>query len=172
MDTLLDAEVEPAFHGSLETARRRAGVEAANTGGVVLEAHAFEARGNSLTIIGAIPAEAFEARSAAVEGRPKIHSFALGRFHTTWRALLEPEDPIGFLVLQQPVTLIAGSHPDKDTALVATDLKRRFAALPSSFTLGPRCCADCNEVIPEQRLKAVPGTRTCTRCQNRREQHR
>lgn len=171
MDTFLDAEIEPAFHGDIETARTRAAVEAANTGAVVLEVRSIEARGECLVVVGTIPVDTLEAMGRATEARPKIRSVGLGRFHTTWRAVLEPQSTIGFVVLRQPLTLIGGSSTETDAPLVAIELKRRLTSLPSGFTIGPHCCVGCNEPIPEQRLRAVPGTRICTKCQDRREKH-
>lgn len=49
-------------------------------------------------------------------------------------------------------------------------LKQRSARRQSSLTHEQVLyCEDCGELIPEQRLKAVPGTTRCVRCQENYE---
>ncbi len=82
---------------------------------------------------------------------------------------MKPEDTIGFFVLRQPVTL-RGYRPsdEREDTRVAMEVKRRFISIPPGF-IGPVSCVDCNEAISAQRLKAIPGVRTCTNCQRLKE---
>lgn len=166
MDILFDAKLWHSFWADLETAQRRAFLEAANTGGAILEVCSIEIQRSSLVFIGSVPTVALEIGQREGRGRPRIRSQGLGTFHTTWGALMKPEDTIGFFVLRQPVRLVGGCPPAEEQEIirVAIDVKRRFASLPPGF-IGPVCCLVCNEAISELRLKAIPGVRTCTNCQ-------
>ena len=170
MHILLDAEVWHSFWATLETAKRRAFLETANTGGAILEVCSIEIQRPSLVFIGSVPTAALEIGPRVSRGRPRIRSQGLGTFHTTWGALMKPEDTIGFFVLRQPVTLRGGYPPSdgQEVTRVAMEVKRRFSSIPPGF-IGPQCCVDCNEAISAQRLKAIPGVRTCTNCQRLKE---
>jgi len=170
MDILLDAEICHSFWTNLETAKRRTFLEAANTGGAILEVCSIEIQRLSLVFIGSVPTAALETGPRAGRGRPRIRSQGLGTFHTTWGALMKPEDGIGFFVLRQPVGLLGGytSSDEQQATRVAMEVKRRYTSMPPGF-IGPVCCVNCNEVISEQRLKAIPGARTCTNCQRLKE---
>lgn len=169
MKVILDVEIPHAFWGSLEVAKRRGMVEAANTGGILLEVRAIEIRGSVLVFVGTIPMGAIEKGPKVGQGRVTIRSRGLGTFHTTWGALMRPEDTVGFFVLQRPVTGVGGRISNElDTLRVAMEVKRRFGSMSSSF-IGPVCCVECNEAISEQRLKIIPGVRTCTNCQHIKE---
>ena len=168
MSTILDADIEPAFWPSLETAKGRAAVEAANTGSTVLDVHAIEIQGTSLHLIGAVPRDALQVESESAQSRPRVRPRGFGKFHTTWGALLRPEGTVGFFVLHHPVRLAGPTLDEGDVVRVAVEVKRQFASLPVGF-IGPACCAKCNEPIPEQRLRVVPGVKICTKCQTREE---
>lgn len=169
MAILLDAEIQHSFWPSLDIARKRALSETANTGGIILSICSIEVQPRSLVFIGDFPVIAFELTSARTGGRPKINSRAMRTLHTTWGALMCPQDTIGYFVMQQPVTMIAGRVPDeKETLHVAMEVTRRFTSVPTLF-IGPVCCVGCNEPIPAPRLKTIPGVRTCTNCQQLKE---
>jgi len=168
MSTILDADLEHAFWPSLETAKRRAAVEAANTGSTVLDVRAIEIQGTSLHFIGAVPRDALQVESESARSRPRVRPRGFGKFHTTWGALIRPGGALGFFVLHHPVQLAGPALDEGDVVWVAVEVKRRFTSLPLGF-IGPVCCTKCNEPIPEQRLRAVPGVKICTKCQTTEE---
>ena len=97
---------------------------------------------------------------------------SLGNLHLTWGSLLQPSasDQIGYLVLHTPVGA-PGQLPeseDGDACWVALDIGRTFYTLKPGC-VGTMCCAACNRPIPQQRMLAVPSTRVCTKCQQKKE---
>ena len=60
---------------------------------------------------------------------------------------------------------------DRAAEYAQTDLKYHLQRIRSaaSKTESARVCEDCGEKIPEARRRAVPGVRTCIRCQEERE---
>ena len=170
MPILLDADLPHLFWGELEVAKRRAILEAANTGGAILEVCSIEIQRPALVFVGTLPRDSLEIGTRVGRGRPRIRCPNLGTFHTTWGTLMGCEDAIGYFVLRQPVRLVAGCPPPEQQEIirVAIEVKRRFASMPLGF-IGPVCCVVCNEAISAQRLKAIPGVRTCTNCQRIKE---
>jgi formylmethanofuran dehydrogenase subunit E len=70
------------------------------------------------------------------------------------------------LLLHHPVRLTSGQAPDEgDFISVALEVPRSSVPMATGL-IGPVCCSHCNEPISEQRLRAVPGVRVCTKCQS------
>jgi formylmethanofuran dehydrogenase subunit E len=57
---------------------------------------------------------------------------------------------------------------DLSTALAAIRFARVNFSL-KGFVLGAVCCARCNDVIPQERLEAVPDVLICTNCRSEEE---
>jgi len=169
MDIILDLKIIHSFWGSIGAAKRQAMREVANTGGVILDVCAIEVRDPSLIFVGSLPTATIEPESSPTPGRRKIRPAALGTFHTTWGALIRPMDSIGYFVLRQPLSFLGTlPPPEASTLLVAMEIERHFKSMQLGF-IGGVPCISCNELIPEQRLMAIPGVRTCTTCQSVKE---
>lgn len=63
-----------------------------------------------------------------------------------------------------------GAVQDQIDDSIADALKRARANLPEGE--GSEFCEACGDEIPEGRRRALPGARTCVRCQSRRDAHR
>ncbi|HLH00545.1 MAG TPA: TraR/DksA C4-type zinc finger protein [Bryobacteraceae bacterium] len=99
---------------------------------------------------------------------------SIGNLHLTWSSLLHPNttDDIGYLVLQTPVA-VADSLPeseDGNSCWVALTIQRNLHSLKPG-SIGAVCCARCNRPISPQRLLAVPNTRICTNCKQKKEKN-
>lgn len=78
-------------------------------------------------------------------------------------------DPIGFLVLHHPVKLIGGrTSEEAESISVAVEVTRCPGSSMQPGIVGPVVCSRCNEPIAEQRLKAIPGAKRCTKCQSQK----
>jgi hypothetical protein len=159
MSTILDVDLNHEFWGHLDAARSAAYKEAANTGGAVITIEAAEIQAHAVCFIGTIPESAID-RKAESLGRRTL----LGSFHTTWGAVLNPANQIGFLVVHQPVMFEPCSTESGDLCRVAVALERTFNTIPATI-LGPACCKKCRLPISAERLLARPGARLCTNCQ-------
>ena len=62
-----------------------------------------------------------------------------------------------------------GAVQEQIDASVADAVKRARSKLPEGEGLAR--CAECDEVIPEARRKAIPGVRLCVRCQSELEKN-
>jgi hypothetical protein len=170
-DTLLDASLPHEFRPSLDLAEQEALREAADTGGVLLRIKSVRIQPNSLLVTGVIPVTALAFERPA-EFASHVRPRSIGTMRLTWRSLMQPapDDDLGYLVLQTPLTA-AGRLPeseDGDTIWVSVSIPRAHHTLAPSF-IGLACCARCNRPISQQRLSAVPRTRVCTNCQQKKE---
>jgi hypothetical protein len=170
-ETIFDTPLPHRFCASLQAAEHAALREAADTGGILLRIKSLRLNPNDLVVTGVIPTTAlvFEHPS---EFPAHLQPRSLGTMRLTWNSLLHhgPGDEIGYLVLQTPVAA-SGQVPeseDGDNCWVAISIRRaRHILEPSS--IGAVCCTRCNRPIPQQRLLAVPNTRFCTNCQQKKE---
>src|SRR5207245_1862366 len=106
MGLILDAHLFHNYCDTLDLARSGALIEAANTGGAVLQVRSIEIHYEVLRLIGPIPAAAISRTTHGQDWRSTIRCRSLGNFYTTWAALLRaPEGALGFLVLHHPLTL-------------------------------------------------------------------
>jgi hypothetical protein len=156
MPTILDVDLSHQFWGDVESARKAAAVEAANTGGAVIGIDAVEVLPRSLTFIGTMPEQA--CANADSTSSPRV-----GSFHTTWGSVLNPAGIIGFLVIGHPVRCRSREIGDSGLSRVSVSLERTFTTIPTC-TLGPICCVRCRQPISTERLRALPATRVCTTC--------
>jgi hypothetical protein len=165
MNTVLDVELDCHFTESLDAAALAASIQAANTGAAVLSVDAIELGNRRATFFGTMPDRAVTPRSVGEATMPRIRSL-----YTTWDSVLHPSGTIGFMVLSQPV--VCDSHEAEDPALcrVAISVPRVFATVPPSI-LGPVCCSRCWRPISIERMKAIPGMRTCVTCQKQSEEY-
>lgn len=60
-----------------------------------------------------------------------------------------------------------GAVQDQIDASVEDAVNRARSQLPRGE--GRRRCAECDEIIPEARRKAIPGVRLCVACQESRD---
>lgn len=169
--TLLDACFPHKLRPSLDLAEQEALCEAADTGGILLRIKSVRIEPKSLLVTGVIPmtALAFEHPSKSVS---RVRPRSIGTMRLTPRSLLQPppDANLGYLVLQTPLTA-DGSLPeseDGDDIWVSVSIPRPHHTLAPSF-IGTACCVRCNRPIPRQRLLAVPNTRLCTKCQQKKE---
>ena len=167
----IDASLPHRFCPSLLAAEQQAMREAADTAGIVLRVKSLRVESNRVVIVGLIPPT-----SLVFEHPPETPGYleprSIGNLHLTWSSLLRPSanDEIGYLVLQTPVAA-AGRLPeseDDDSYWVALAIERTFHSMPPG-SIGAACCARCNRPIPPKRLTAVPNTRVCTNCQQKKE---
>jgi hypothetical protein len=173
LDTLLDAPLFHRFCGSLPSAEQQASREAADTGGIVLRVKSIRIEPNCVVITGLIPATALAFEHPA-EFPAYLQPRSIGNLHLTGTSL-DPNtnDQVGYLVLQTPVAA-AGLLPeseDGDSYWVALAVERTFHKLPPG-SIGAVCCGRCNRPISHQRLLAVPNTRVCINCQQKKEKKR
>lgn len=171
LETILDTTLPHRFCPSLQAAEQAALREAADTGGILLRIKSLKLNPNDLVVTGVIPTTAlvFEHPS----GFPAhLQPRSIGTMRLTWNSLLHPSpgDELGYLVLQTPVAA-SGQVPeaeDGDNCWVALSIERALHTLAPG-SIGPACCVRCNRPIPQQRLLAVPKTRVCTKCQQKKE---
>lgn len=159
------------FCPSLQAAEQQALREAADTGGILLRIKSLRIDPNDLVVTGVIPTTAlvFERPS---EFPAHLQPRSIGTMRLTWNSLQHPgpDDEIGYLVLQTPVAA-SGQLPeseDGDNVWVALSIRRALHTLEPGC-IGAACCVRCNRPIPQQRLLAVPNTRVCTNCQQKKE---
>jgi len=172
LETILDAPLLHKFCPSLQAAEQAALREAADTGGILLRIKSLRLEPYYLVVTGVTPTTAivFENPSGfPAHLRPR----SIGTMRLTQNSLLHPslDGEIGYLVLQTPVS--AGEQfpesEEGENSWVALSIRRALHILEPSC-IGSPCCARCNRPIPQQRLLAVPKTRVCTNCQQKKEQ--
>lgn len=163
MDSILDAAIHGEFWEDTATARQKAVLEAVNTGSAVVTVDAIDVEAGYVTLIGTVPECVFASASPRLLGRPGVRSF-----HTTWGAILKPDGPLGFAVVRQPLNSRPAASTTAEHCRVALRVQRRFRTLPQG-TLGLICCSTCRIPIPADRLQALPGTRICHDCQEKKE---
>ena len=170
-ETLLDAPVPHKFCASLQAAEQQALLEAADTSGVVLRVKSLRVEPNHIVVTGLIPSAAlvFE-QPSAFPGH--LQPRAIGNLYLTWNSLLQADarEELGYLVLQTPIAT-EGHLPeseDDDSYWAALGVERTFHTL-APYSIGFICCACCNRPISQQRLLAIPTTRVCTNCQQKKE---
>ena len=172
MQTLLDAPLLHTFCASLEAAQQAALREAADTGGIVLRIKSLRLEPNHLVVTGVIPTSVFVFEYPS-EFPAHLQPRSIGTMRLTQNSLLHPGpgDEIGYLVLQTPVTAAEQlpESEDGENFWVATFHSACLAHIGSRVSIGAACCARCNRPIPQQRLLAVPNTRVCTNCQQKKE---
>ncbi len=165
MATILDVDLRHAFWGNLEDAKRAANAEAANTGGAVVEVTALELGCSTASFIGILPESALDDDAPA----PQRTSQFLGAFHTTWGAVLDPSDRLGYLVLRHPIKLRPCLAREDGLCTIAVTMPRAYRTIPAT-NVGPVCCMKCRRPISPERLRALPNTRRCTECQSQIEE--
>lgn len=171
LETILDAPLAHRFCASLEAAEQAALREAADTGGIVLRIKSLRLEPSRLVVTGVIPTSAFVFEYPS-EFPAHLQPRSMGTMRLTRNSLLHPGsgEEIGYLVLQTPVA--AADHlpqsEDGENSWVALSIRRALHTLEPS-SIGAVCCARCNRPIPQQRLLAVPNTRVCTNCQQKKE---
>lgn len=158
----------PRTHGAadLKKPRELAYKTAANADVVIMEVRSIRRSGNRALITGRIPAASLEGTRGVSDGPISIRARSVGPLY-----LAQPETSpvLGLLIVHRPVTLISGTAPD-DSDWLSVSLEVSAALLPSNLqTLGPVCCAWCNEPIPPKRLRAKPDAALCTPCQTQLE---
>lgn len=170
-ETYLYAPLVQTLCGTIPAAEKLALCEAADTGGVILRVKSLRIEPNRVVIIGLIPLAALvNEHTSTLPGyiRPR----SIGNFHPTWNSVHQPNanGDLGYLVLQTPVAALGLplESEDGDSYWVALPVERTFRTL-APHSIGAVCCAQCNRPISRQRLLAVPNTRTCTDCQQKKE---
>jgi hypothetical protein len=170
-ETLLDAPLLHKYCASLPAAEQQALREAADTGGIVLRVKSLRIEPHRIVLAGLIPATALAFEHPS-EFPAYLQPRSIGTLHLTETSLnTNPGDEVGYLVLQTPVAA-AGLLPeseDGDSFWVALAVERTFHTTLKPGSIGAVCCARCNRPIPQQRLLAVPNTRVCTHCQQKKE---
>ena len=153
----------------LVEAANRAANEAVNTGGIVHRVISIELGPQFVRFIGVLPPGAVEFKSSENLIRPKLVCHGVGTFHTTWGAIIKPDETIGFMVLQHPVLLIGPKPDDSDLVYAPVFVRRSVCSIPETV-LGLVCCVQCNKPIAQKRLEAIPGVRICRRCKEEKEE--
>jgi hypothetical protein len=171
-DTFLDAPMFHKFCASLPTAEQQASREAADTAGIVLRVKSIRIEPNCVVLTGSIPSTALVFEHPA-EFPAYLQPRSIGNLHLTTSSLHpNTDDEVGYLVLQTPVAAVGllPESEDGDSYWVALAVERTFQTLPPG-SIGAVCCARCNRPISHQRLLAVPNTRVCTNCQQKKEKN-
>lgn len=170
MACFLDAEIESTFVESIETAKRKATVEAVNTGGLAVAVVAIEVGVSRLTMIVELPGPQADILAASPAGRVAARSRGIGSLYLPWSGVVTPQDHIGFLVLRRPIRVFGdGTLFDCDVLRIGIDMPRAYNSIPAGFRLGPTCCSICNWPISAARLTAFPNATVCTSCREARE---
>ncbi len=145
--------------------------EAADTGGIILKVRSLRIEPSHIIAAGVIPAAAlaFERPS---EFPAHLRPRSVGSMRVANSSLSDPtqNDEFGYLVLQTPV-VATGQVPeseDGDSIWVTVSVPQATAALEPRV-LGATCCNRCNRPITRPRLLAIPNTRVCTNCQQKKE---
>ncbi len=166
-DTVLPSEFCPSLRAAEESALR----EAADTGGILLRIKSLRIEADHIVAAGVIPASAlaFERPS---EFPAHLRPRSVGTMRLLERSLFGPDqnDELGYLVLQTPVAA-TGQVPeseDGDNVWVTVSVPQTMDTLEPGV-IGAVCCVRCNRPITKQRLLAIPNTRVCTNCQQKKE---
>jgi len=169
--TISRATLYPEFCPSLRAAEEAALREAADTGGILLKVRSLRVEPSHIIAAGVIPASAlaFERPS---EFPAHLRPRSLGTMRLSKSSLSNPNenDELGYLVLQTPV-VATGQVPeseDGDSIWVSVSVPPATAALEPGV-IGAACCGRCNRPISRPRLLAVPNTKLCTNCQQKKE---
>jgi hypothetical protein len=169
--TLLDTSLRHKFCHSLPEAEHWAVREAADTGGVLLRIRSFRLEPNNLVVTGMIATAAIVIGYSS-DCSARVRPRSIGTMRLVQNSLLHPrpDHEFGYLVLQTPVTASEQlpESEDGEISWVALSIPRAFHTLDPSF-IGAACCARCNRPITLQRLMAVPNTRVCINCQQKKE---
>ena len=139
------------------------------TGANVIEVVSVESGDAEVTLVGRLPSCAVVRSSASKPGRLNARVRVVNAFY----AVKSPGgESVGFLVVQPPITIEAGTLSDDDEmAQVALRLPIRIAlklGIPVGQR-GPLCCQQCNKIIPKERLRAVKSASFCVKCQEMKE---
>jgi hypothetical protein len=160
------------FCDSLHSAEREAGREAADTCGIVLRVKSIRIEPNRLVLTGLIPANAFVFEHPS-ESTGYLQPRSIGNLYLTQTSpRASAGNEIAYLVLHTPVAAegLLSESEDGDAYWVAIAVERTFQSLPPG-SFGAICCARCHRPISHQRLLAVPNTRVCTNCQQKKEKN-
>ena len=133
-----------------------------------MRVRAIEARSDRVLFIGTVPIDSLQAESSGA-GRMFIRPRGLGKLYTTQGAPTDLTDPVGFLVIHHPVRLTSGQVPEEGEFIWVALEAPRSSVRSATGPIGLACCSNCNEPISEQRLRAVPGVKVCTKCQRLKE---
>jgi DksA/TraR C4-type zinc finger protein len=167
---LLDTSFPHEFHPSLDLAERESLREAADTGGILLRIKSVRFEPKSLLVTGVIPVAALAFEHPA-EFASHVRPRSLGTMRLIGRSLSQPApDDLGYLVLQTPI-VATGQVPeseDGDSIWVTVSVPQATAALEPGV-IGAPCCSRCNRPITRPRLLAIPNTKVCTNCQQKKE---
>lgn len=171
MDTLLDTALPTKFCASMSAAHQQASREAADTGSIVLRVKSIRIEPHCSVFTGLIPSTALVSEHRS-EFSDYLQPRSIGTLHLTWSSLLYAggSEDIGYLVLQTPVASagLLQESQDGNDCWVAISIQRIFHTLKAG-SVGSVCCGRCNRPIPPQRLLAVPNTRLCTNCKQKKE---
>jgi hypothetical protein len=164
LSIIVDVDLHHDFWEDLGAAENAAQKEAANTGAAVICVETIDIRAHEVSFIGTISESAIDREVA-----PGKKSVSLGRFHTTWGAVLSPTQLLGFLVVHHPISFTSCATEIADRRRVAVTLGRTFNTIPTSV-LGAVRCRKCQQPISPARLRARPGVHLCTACQASNEE--
>ncbi len=155
---------------SLLTAEQYAARESADTGSIVLRIKSIRIEPDRILLIGLIPSDVLVFEHPSVFPS-HLQTRSIGNLHLTLNSLNPSAgDEIGYLVLQTPVATegLPPESEDGDSYWVSLSVPRASHDLPPSC-IGAVCCVHCNRPIPQHRLAAIPTTRFCTNCQQKKE---
>lgn len=175
---VLEAKIDLFCHSSDQEAQFCAEKSAAVNGGMVLDVGGGDVKSKDLVLYGLIP------RLLVIARFPFIYSDELAVFqlrptlpcslHTTWNNILGFQSRLGYLVVsgQGTVSVVSEIEPDEieddEHILVRLVLERVLYSLPQNH-VGTAYCQRCGRIIPNERIRLVPGTTKCVYCQSREE---
>jgi hypothetical protein len=171
---IFETAVRPVFMPNFNMTQVSSMEEASITSSLILTVRCVEVKHKAVFLKGDVPTELlFSRMNSSVDPSIRqltINVFHLGKFYTTWKAVLEGSQPIGFLTFYPPFEIIRYGldlfdDPGEDTQVfhIAIRLDRIGESLPCK-EIGRRMCEHCGQLIPYERLKAVPDVTACVSC--------
>ena len=177
-----ETSVPPLFHEDFKKAKSGAVQEAAITSALILTVNNIEIKSNIINIKGDIFKKHFLSRlttpidKGITYIRIKISNF--GNFHTTWRKVMNPSAPLGFLTFLTPIEIIeygliddVDTIEENDNIVINIQFERVGESLFQEI-IGLHLCNYCGKKINNERLRAVPDTFYCVNCMKLKEKRR
>jgi len=144
-------------------ARKAALDEAVNTGGAIIPISAVESPGDEVVLIGSVKVQYIDYIDDAPVSRTLLSGLNLSNLYITDST--SENGLLGYLTIQRPITM-SGNEIQEDSDEV------NVAIIPNDYDGDVRTlirnvkhCKRCNEVIPKERLQAIPSAVFCIECQ-------
>lgn len=177
MSGAFETNVKLLCFSSSKEAEASATQAASVCGGIVVKIGRVEVAALRVSFHGLVPRAMVKARfrrdytdlTSVINSKPPLPA----SLNTTWGNVLEPENLIGYMVLNDfgsasGITTVKEWDDDtgaSDTVLCKLHFERTLFSL-SNFSRGTPYCEICGCQIPTKRVLAVPGVQRCVLCQD------